>query len=289
MPEQSPPPRRRPPDQAARDRIAEDLDTTLFVEAGAGSGKTSALVERVLALVMGGQVELRRSPPSPSPKRRAPSCATASGPSSRRRPRPIPTARSGSAAGWPWTSSTGRPSARCTPLPSACSPSTRSRPGSRPGSRCSTRSARRWPSTPAGRHFATSCWPTPRSNGPCCCSSPPASGPTPPCSRWPRPSTTTGTWSQERVPEAAPDPRRSTSSSSPPWRPSAHVCAEPCRDPSDKLRERLDEIAGRMAELAAIEDELDLLEALGPQANPKLPSFKVGGTREEGLLGLRPR
>ena len=33
-----------PPDQAARDRIATDLGTTLFVEAGAGSGKTTALV-----------------------------------------------------------------------------------------------------------------------------------------------------------------------------------------------------------------------------------------------------
>ncbi|HEX4982482.1 MAG TPA: UvrD-helicase domain-containing protein, partial [Ilumatobacteraceae bacterium] len=41
----------RPPDAAARDRIATDLDTNLFVEAGAGAGKTSALVERVLGLV----------------------------------------------------------------------------------------------------------------------------------------------------------------------------------------------------------------------------------------------
>ena len=48
-----------PPDQAARDRIATDLDTTLFVEAGAGSGKTTALVDRVVALVASGTVELR--------------------------------------------------------------------------------------------------------------------------------------------------------------------------------------------------------------------------------------
>src|SRR5207248_4297743 len=46
------------PDQAARDRIAGDLETTLFVEAGAGSGKTTALVTRVVALVVAG-VELR--------------------------------------------------------------------------------------------------------------------------------------------------------------------------------------------------------------------------------------
>jgi ATP-dependent helicase/nuclease subunit A len=41
-------------DDAARARIAEDLDETLFVEAGAGSGKTTSLVGRVLALVESG-------------------------------------------------------------------------------------------------------------------------------------------------------------------------------------------------------------------------------------------
>jgi ATP-dependent helicase/nuclease subunit A len=49
-----------PPDQAARDRIATDLGTTLFVEAGAGSGKTTALVDRVVALITTGEVELRQ-------------------------------------------------------------------------------------------------------------------------------------------------------------------------------------------------------------------------------------
>ena len=41
-------------DQAARNRIASDLGSTLFVEAGAGSGKTRALVERVVALIGSG-------------------------------------------------------------------------------------------------------------------------------------------------------------------------------------------------------------------------------------------
>ena len=41
-------------DQAARDRIGSDLDSTLFVEAGAGSGKTRALVDRVVALIGSG-------------------------------------------------------------------------------------------------------------------------------------------------------------------------------------------------------------------------------------------
>ena len=41
-------------DQAARDRISSDLGSTLFVEAGAGSGKTRALVDRVVALIGAG-------------------------------------------------------------------------------------------------------------------------------------------------------------------------------------------------------------------------------------------
>jgi ATP-dependent helicase/nuclease subunit A len=41
-------------DQAARDRIAGDLDTNMLVEAGAGSGKTTALVGRLLAYVQRG-------------------------------------------------------------------------------------------------------------------------------------------------------------------------------------------------------------------------------------------
>jgi ATP-dependent exoDNAse (exonuclease V) beta subunit len=41
-------------DDAARRRIATDLGTTLFVAAGAGSGKTTQLVERVVALVLAG-------------------------------------------------------------------------------------------------------------------------------------------------------------------------------------------------------------------------------------------
>ncbi|MEO1057539.1 MAG: UvrD-helicase domain-containing protein, partial [Actinomycetota bacterium] len=43
-----------PPDAAARRRVADDLGTTLFVDAGAGSGKTQALVRRVVNLVESG-------------------------------------------------------------------------------------------------------------------------------------------------------------------------------------------------------------------------------------------
>ncbi|MER7245690.1 UvrD-helicase domain-containing protein [Kribbella sp. NPDC000426] len=46
-------------DGAARDRIRSDTETTLFVEAGAGSGKTHALVDRVTTLVLRDGVPLR--------------------------------------------------------------------------------------------------------------------------------------------------------------------------------------------------------------------------------------
>ncbi len=46
-------------DDASRTRIKKDLRTSLFVEAGAGSGKTSALVGRVLSLVLDEAVDIR--------------------------------------------------------------------------------------------------------------------------------------------------------------------------------------------------------------------------------------
>ena len=47
-------------DEEARRAISEDLDATLFVEAGAGSGKTSAMVERIVQLVRCRRAELRQ-------------------------------------------------------------------------------------------------------------------------------------------------------------------------------------------------------------------------------------
>ena len=45
-------------DQEARDRIREDLDTTLVVEAAAGTGKTTSLVARMVAILESGRAEL---------------------------------------------------------------------------------------------------------------------------------------------------------------------------------------------------------------------------------------
>ncbi|MGH7589726.1 MAG: UvrD-helicase domain-containing protein, partial [Gemmatimonadota bacterium] len=42
------------PDQDVRDRIVEALDRSMLVEAGAGSGKTTSLVDRAVALVSTG-------------------------------------------------------------------------------------------------------------------------------------------------------------------------------------------------------------------------------------------
>jgi ATP-dependent helicase/nuclease subunit A len=46
------------PDARARDAITHDLDANLLVEAGAGSGKTTELVNRMLALLETGAVEI---------------------------------------------------------------------------------------------------------------------------------------------------------------------------------------------------------------------------------------
>jgi ATP-dependent helicase/nuclease subunit A len=52
-----PEPRAALPDAAARRRIREDLTTSLLVEAGAGAGKTTAMVGRMVALVRTGAAQ----------------------------------------------------------------------------------------------------------------------------------------------------------------------------------------------------------------------------------------
>jgi ATP-dependent helicase/nuclease subunit A len=48
----------RPADQEVRDRIRNDLDSTILIEAAAGTGKTSALVSRIVATIASGRGEL---------------------------------------------------------------------------------------------------------------------------------------------------------------------------------------------------------------------------------------
>jgi ATP-dependent helicase/nuclease subunit A len=52
--------RRTSADDTSRRRIVEDLDTTFLVEAGAGSGKTTKLVDRISALLALGKAEVGR-------------------------------------------------------------------------------------------------------------------------------------------------------------------------------------------------------------------------------------
>lgn len=49
-----------PVDQDQRDRLTDALDTTLFVEAGAGTGKTTAVVRRIVAFVAAGRLVMDR-------------------------------------------------------------------------------------------------------------------------------------------------------------------------------------------------------------------------------------
>lgn len=49
-----------PADQRVRDRIRTDLDTTLIIEAAAGTGKTTALVNRIISTVASGRARLAR-------------------------------------------------------------------------------------------------------------------------------------------------------------------------------------------------------------------------------------
>ena len=55
-------------DADARHRILTEFDTTLFVEAAAGTGKTTALVSRIVALVRDGVSTLSRVVAVKAPK-----------------------------------------------------------------------------------------------------------------------------------------------------------------------------------------------------------------------------
>ena len=49
-----------PPDEAIRERVRADFATTLVLEAGAGTGNTTVLVQRLVNLVVAGTATLDR-------------------------------------------------------------------------------------------------------------------------------------------------------------------------------------------------------------------------------------
>ena len=51
---------RAPADQAARKRAVESIDASVFLEAGAGAGKTRVMVDRIVRIVRSGRAELRQ-------------------------------------------------------------------------------------------------------------------------------------------------------------------------------------------------------------------------------------
>jgi ATP-dependent helicase/nuclease subunit A len=265
-----------PPDQAARDRITHDLGTTLFVEAGAGSGKTRALVERVLALVTTGQAEL------------------------------------GSVAAITFTEKAG--AELRDRIRRALELEAEKDPDGDVGARCRVALDQLDGAAIGTLHaFAQRLL----SEHPVEAGLPPRVEVLDEVSskvaferRWSvfndellddpalertlllllssgvRPEALKvlaeafdDNWDlvDERVPVTAPDPLPVHDLFRAARLAVDQVCAEPCRDPDDKLGIRLADIAARLAELAAIPDEFDLLEALGPQAAEKLPSFSVGG------------
>lgn len=68
---------------------------------------------------------------------------------------------------------------------------------------------------------------------------------------------------------------------------------ERCNNPDDGLRRRIEDIAGHFDRLSAATDEASLLEGLGPDAEPRLPSFRVTRTGTQGAWddcdGVRAR
>ena len=270
-----------PPDQAARDRITADLDSTLFVEAGAGSGKTSALVDRVLALVTTGAAELRSIAAITFTEKAADELRDR-----------IRRALEEKAE-----------TNRDTPEGTRCAEALEQLDGAALGTLHSF-----------AKRLLT--------EHPLEAGLPPrvevldevssavafdqrwsvfldemladaslertllllfAAGVRPEALR-PLAIAFDDNWDlvDEQVPTDAPEPPPVQELLAPAAAAIREVCAEPCSDPADKLRLRLDEIATYIQGLSTLTDELTLFEALDPDAEPKPPSFKVGNTGKAG-------
>ena len=218
-----------------------------------------------------------RSPPSPSPRRRAPSCATASAGSCRSGQPPIPTPKSCSVAGLRSTSSTAPRSARCTRSRSGCCRSTRSRPGCRPRVEVLDEVSsgvefdRRWSA------FRDELLADPDLERTLLLLSRRASGRL----RSTRsPARSRQNW--DLVEERVPRPRRSrrrcprcVAGASRRDRRRVRTHASTARRPTTSCASGSTKSPTTLVRLRAIDDEYELLDALGEDATPKRPSFNV--------------
>ena len=101
-------------DQAERDRATNDLDSTFLVEAAAGTGKTTILVDRILSILRAGRTSLRQVAAITFTEKAAGELKVKLRQAVERELRETSHPRSpGSAARWP--TSRGCPSARSTP------------------------------------------------------------------------------------------------------------------------------------------------------------------------------
>ncbi len=264
-----------PPDQEARNRIAEDLGTTLFVEAGAGTGKTTALVDRLLALVMGGEAELEAIAAITFTDKAAAELRARVRRQLEERlvanPDEVAQARCAVALGQLDGAAIGTLHSFAQRLLSEHPVEAGLPPRVEVLDEVSSAVAfeRRW------RGFRDELLADPALERSILLLV--ASGV--------RMSAIQAlavafndNWDmvEERVADDETEPPTVRALAEPVMDAIASVCREPCRDPADKLRVRLDEIAAWVAGLRAIYDELELLEALADEKGR--PSFKVGGS-----------
>ena len=137
-----------PTDHDVRELVVTDLASTLFVEAGAGSGKTTVLVDRVCALVESG-IDVRKIAAITFTEKAAAEL--------RSRVREVLTSRETEAGDAARQSSAKRPCRRSTHSLVGCSRSTGSRSECLRGSRCATRWVRRSTSKRIGVSSPRSC------------------------------------------------------------------------------------------------------------------------------------
>jgi ATP-dependent helicase/nuclease subunit A len=271
----SPPDQPAIPDQTARERIRTDLATTLFVEAGAGSGKTTALVQRVLALVITGLAEIARIAAITFTEKAA----------AELRDR-VRSELESFAARHPGTTEAMRCQLGLEQLDSAAVGTLHSFAkrvlGEHPieaGLPPRVDVLDEVSSSVAFEHrwsmFQDDLLADPEMERTLLLLF--GAGVRPEALRY-LAQDFEDNWdlAEEQVPASAPEPPSVRELFTTVLPLVSGLCSEPCRDPADKLRLRIDEIADRVAELQAIDDEVELIEALGPGAVPALPKFKVG-------------